>query len=99
MQDHDLALAGKAQEAFEMIQQCIDAMEKTKSDEKRMKLLVYSMHLVANVRHIISEALTDNEIEAIKSEIGNEWDMWKKANTAEGAIELLKHYADGEERD
>lgn len=90
MQDQDLTLMGKAQEALEMMQLCTEGMKKVDSYEKQMMLLVHSMHLIASVRHIMSEALTDKELEIIKKAAGEEWDMWKKANTPEGAMALLE---------
>lgn len=92
MEDLDITLAEKAQEGLETMHLCTQAMQKADSDEKRMMLLAHTMHLLAHTRHIISEALTDDELQMIKNDMGDEWDMWKNANTPEGAVTLLKCY-------
>jgi lipoate-protein ligase A len=95
----DATLLKKVQEDFETIQLCAEAAHEADTDEELMKLFVRSMSLVADIHGILSKTLTDKELETIKEDAGEEWDMWKKANTADGAIALFNYYADKKENE
>lgn len=98
MENQDIALAEKAYELSAIMQFCIEKAKEANTDKQCMEWVARSMLLLSKIRHIMSEALTDEEIEIINKDAGKdgakEWDMWKKANTSEGAMALLEHYAD-----
>lgn len=99
MDDLNTTLAKKAQENVETMQLLVEGMQRADSDEKRIKLLVHFMRLTDTNRRIIAEVLTDDELQIMKDDMNNEWNIWQKANTAEGTVALFNYYADKRENE